>query len=212
MVLCFRVLWKPTSTFRLLRTRSSWAPAATCLVTVQIFLIALPALFTQTPISVSVVVTAGMIVLLWMYVKWILSAVLLHSFVLFLGVNSTSRGFQDALVVNVYSSAVYIFASCISGVVGALRWVVGLTDRFQFVSFVSVRSVLEEVLMTEIVSALLSQVNFFSIWYLSVLTIAVTTVYSLKVRTAILFSGFIWIFVLMIHATTRSFLNAPVVG
>lgn len=211
VVLLFGALMSPASTFRLLRTRSSWVGAATVLAIVQIVLVLLPAFLGEAPIPVPVVGAVGVIVLLWVFLKWILSAGVLHSLSLLIGTDSPPRSFHDALVVIVYSSAIYSLASIVSAVLGVLRWVIGWTDRFQFTSILSARTAFEVFPVTETLS-LLAQVNIFSVWYLVVLTIAIARVYFFKVRTAFLLASSVWFFLLIIQTATRELLKASIVG
>jgi hypothetical protein len=211
MVLLFGALMRPTLTFRLLRTRSSWAGAAAVLAIVQIVLVLLPAFLGEARIPVPVVIAVGVTVLFWVFLKWILSAGVLHWFSLLIGADSPLRTFHDALVVIVYSSAIYSLELIVSAVLGVLRWVIGWADRFQFTPILSARTAFEMFPVEETFS-LLGQVNIFSAWYLVVLTIAIARVYFFKVRTAVLLASSVWFFLLIVQTATRELLKASIVG
>lgn len=185
----------------------NWVAAATLLALLHVIIALLPALFDKRYIPFPVVAAVGIIVLLWMFLKWILSAGILCSFCFSLCGDSLSRSFRDALIVVVYSSTVNSLALSLSAGFGMVQWITGKTDRFQFVSFLSAKTACQSLPMGETLSSILGQVNIFAGWYLLVLTIGIMTVYSLKVRTAFLFGFTIWFFWMVIQSGIQDLLK-----
>lgn len=205
MTLLCQTIIKPTAAFRLLKTHGKWTVAAVFLLLLQVLLILLPAVLNIKEVfPLPVLIVASTIAVFLICCKWFSAAEILNLFLLLVQQKRKSQTFKDALIVIIYSSAVQSFSTVISAVLGILLWLLGASNRFEFISFISIRDVLPWSSMPEMITLLLARVNIFSLWYLFVLTVGIITFFSLRVHTALCSSIVIWLFSVFAQITIQT--------
>jgi len=207
-MLLLQTVASPIAVFRLLRLHPRWATAAILLSSLHALLTILPALFQRNAVvQVPVISSAVLLVVFWMFFKWISATMVLHFLILLKKSGENSKTFKKALTVVIHSSVVQTLSWVVAALLGVFLLVLGYSTRFGFVSFASLGIVCSSFPIPKLLSSYLMRIDIFSIWHLFLLTIGTRTVFSVSSRTAFLLASIVWLFLSTAQIAMQEYLK-----